>query len=222
MSNKIILSYSTLNDLYKWRHSWLNKLMGLPKRKYAPFEEGKEIHRVLLDHMGGIKLDERISKREKEDKRFQLPKLTVIEKVDFDPDTKRYIEIDDKYALVTFIDGSNLPELVVEIKSSNTAWTLGKFRDLMQRKIYSIAYPEAKRTVLVSSGRRLLMPGWQYTIKVFSTDHSKADKDEAMGWIKSGIAIIEKGDFEPDEKELELIKDPYNKCWYENCPWCNN
>src|SRR3972149_632072 len=154
MSKKIILSYSTLADLKKWKHSWINKMLGLPKKEFEFLKEGKEIHKVLLGHMAGVQPDERIMKREANGGDFQLPKLEVYEKVDFDPDTKKYFDVDDKYSMVTFVDGLNLTEsFILEVKTSSKAWTPGMYRDLMQRKIYSIAFPGLKRSFLVSSGR---------------------------------------------------------------------
>jgi len=221
MSKKIILSYSTLADLKKWKHSWINKMLGLPKKEFEFLKEGKEIHKVLLGHMAGVQPDERIMKREANGGDFQLPKLEVYEKVDFDPDTKKYFDVDDKYSMVTFVDGLNLTEsFILEVKTSSKAWTPGMYRDLMQRKIYSIAFPGMKRSFLVSSGRDQTLPGWEHSIKVFSMQNSEKDREEAMRWIKEGIAVLEKGDFDPDEKELAFISSKFNKCWYVGCRWC--
>ena len=221
MNNKIILSYSTLSDLKKLRHTWLNKMMGLPKKEFKYLQEGKDVHNVLLPHMAGVKLDPRITKREKADSRFKLPPLELYEKVDFDPDVKRYFDVDDKYSFIVFTDGLNLTEKYrVEVKSSSSAWTLGMVRKLVQRKIQGIAFPETDRSYLVSSARNLNLPGWEFSINSVPAKDTEEEKEEAWKWIMEGVKILEKGDFEPDKDELEFIESPYNKCWYEGCKWC--
>jgi len=222
MSNKIVLSYSTLSDLKKWRHSWLNKMMGLPKKPFIFLEEGKNVHNVLLPHMAGVKLDPRITHREEADTRFKMPKLELYEKVDFDPDVKRVFNVNDKYDFIVFTDGLNLTDKYrVEIKSSSNTWTLGKVRDLIQRKIQGIAFPETNRSYLVSAARNLDLPGWELSIKVFPANDNDKEKKEAWDWIKEGVEILEKGEFEPDKEELDFIsQSSYNHCWYVGCKWC--
>lgn len=221
MNKKIVLSYSTLSDLKKLRHTWLNKMMGLPKKPFKFLDEGKAVHNVLLPHMAGVKLDPRLTKREKDNTPFKLPKLELYEKIDFDPDVKRIFDVNDKYSFVVFTDGLNLTKKFrVEIKSSSSAWTLSKVRDLIQRKIQGIAFPETNSSYLVSSARNLDLPGWELSVKVFPAKDTEKEKEEAWKWIMEGVKILEKGEFEPDKKELEFIESPYNKCWYVGCKWC--
>ena len=218
---KIVLSYSTLSDLKKWRHSWLNKMMKLPKKEFKFLQEGRDVQDVLLPHMAGVKLDKRITKREKADSRFKLPPLELYEKIKFDPDVEGRFDVNYKYSFVVYTDGLNLTEKFrVEVKSSSSTWTLGMVRNLVQRKIQAIAFPETNRSYLVSAARNLKLPGWELSIKSLPAKDTEEEKEEAWKWIMEGVKILEKGDFEPDKEELEFIESPYNKCWYEGCKWC--
>lgn len=203
------LSYSGMNALINEPHTWLCKQMGLKTFTTKYFEEGKEAHRIIQEHVSGVKLHPLLK---------DLPIFPVVEKVDFDEDTKIYYKIDDKYELIGFCDGLN-PEKgeILEIKSGKT-WSPTDFKKLMQWKLYCLALPETKKIWLVNVPRdpNLWMP---QTIKILNTTVTPQDVKEAEEFIKKAVDIIE-------NIKAVLEQNPGTPgvrskwCFYDGCPWC--
>ena len=88
MSKKVWLSYSTLNNFYLSPHSWLNRLMGIKQPETPAMTAGKEAHRIVIDHVCGIKKDERIPL----DLHFEKPEYKV------------FADYKDEFGLYGFVD----------------------------------------------------------------------------------------------------------------------
>lgn len=203
----ITLSYSTINMIYKASHNWLNKQMGLKPETRIEWDEGKKAHRIIQDHVSGKLIDERLKHIT-----FTFP---VVETVDFDERTKFVIPINTKYAVRGFADGLNKEEKrLLEIKSSSTPWSIGKFLESKQRKIYSLGFPYVSEAILITCLRHpdqwILTPP-----KVMKLAMTNKDRDEAMEWILGAINIIEKGEFNGGLENGKCL-DPF--CYYgRNC-----
>lgn len=192
----IRLSYSSLNNLVNG-HEWLNKQLGIPVPDYPFLNEGKEAHRIIQEHLSG-----------KENPLLESIKLRfpIVEKKDFDEDCKFSFSLDDvwddddypemkKYEIFGFVDGYDpVNKRILEIKTSSTAWTIQKFKDLMQRKLYTLAFPEYKECVLITGSKD--PEEWKATPpKVYSLKIVGNDMTDALAWIKKGIDVLESGDF---------------------------
>ena len=208
----ITLSYSTINMLYEASHNWINKQMGIKQEDKIWFTQGKEAHRIIQDHVSGRKKDPRL-----EHITFHFP---IVEEEDFDERTKFIIKVNEEYQVRGYMDGFNLEtKQMLEIKSSSTLWTAGKYATLMQRKVYALGRPDMVEGVLITCSRD---PNkWAVekpkTVIVQMTD---ADRAEAKEWIAKGIEIIEKGDFKGGLDEHGRCTNP--RCLYgKNCLFKN-
>jgi hypothetical protein len=183
----IVLSYSTINMLYKSSHNWINKMCGLKVPDNEFFRRGRDAHRIIQDHVCGDINYEGLS---------HIPYVfPIVEKVDFDPNCEIKFPVNDKYAIRGFIDGANKKTFqTLEIKTSAKCWSIGDFQRSMQRRIYSIALPWVKENILITA--HFNPETWTLNRpKVFSIPVTEEDKKEAWEWIRGGIEIIEKGDF---------------------------
>ena len=167
-------------------HCWINKMMKIQPEQYDYFTAGKEGHRIIQDHVAGIKKDPRLA--------FLTEVFPIVERRDFDPDCKFKMEIRG-YDFIGFYDGKDPAyKRFLEIKLSSSPWTLGKFKDAIQRKIYALAEPTYTEAMLITGS--LKPDEWIITKpKIMTVDLTKADRDEAMQWINEGIDIFENGDF---------------------------
>jgi len=213
--NKLHFSFSTLNNLMKCSHSWINKTMGIkvPHRDY--FDKGKEGHRVIQDHVSGRKKDERIA--------WLTEEFPIVEKRDFDPDCKFDISIGG-YSIIGFLDLQDpAKKRYGEIKLSGVPWSLGKYKDSIQRKIYSLAFPQYKTGMLITGPfdpnqwkQREVEGEKMSDLKVMEWPLTEQDRKEATEWIKKGLAIFEAGDFngglDPDT----------GRCIDRGCPYMEN
>lgn len=203
----ISLSYSTINQLYKSSHYWINKQMGIQVPDNPAFATGRRLHRIIQDHVSGYKLDDRLNIKYTFD---------VVERVDFDPKCKISFKINEKYKVIGFLDGFNTVEnRTLEIKTGTKLWTLGDFQRTMQRRIYSIARPEMVENLLITA----LSDEEQWLItppKIYKIPVTQKDKDEAMEWIMGGIKIIESGNFTGGLDEDGICRDRF--CYHgANC-----
>lgn len=200
------LSYSTLNAVINEPHVWLNHINKLPKYTTKFFEEGKEAHKIIQEHVSGKTLNPLLK---------DLPLFSQVEEIDFDPKTKIEYQLNDKYALHGYVDGFNEDKSsILEIKTSGTPWSMGQFSSLMQWRIYGLATPTAKSIYLVNTPRDPKL--WsERTIKIFNSDITEADRQKALSWIQKGIDVIENiGDYNlfPEKKS--------RWCFFVNCPYC--
>lgn len=207
----ITLSYTSISGLHEHPHYWLNRMMGAKMPEWEFFKAGKLGHRLVQDHVSGIKLDDRIK-----DFNYSFP---MVEECDFDKKMNFRIQINEKYEVQGFFDGLNLEEAMsLEIKTG-AIWSLGKFQKSFQRKIYALLKPDIKKQVMFTAPAD---PNkWAVEKpKIWTINPTQADRDEALAYILDGIAILESGVFTTDLVESSdgrfMCTDP--RCLYgENC-----
>ena len=205
MNAKVHFSYSTLNFLHTHSHCWINKMMGIKVPENESMRLGKLNQRIIQEHVSGFKKDPRIS--------YLTAEFSVVEKRDFDEDTKFTLNLFG-YEIIGFFDGKS-PEdkRSLEIKLSSSPWSMGKFKDSIQRKIYTLAEPNYTESTLITGS--LHPEEWeQNKLKFFVIKNTEKDKEDALKWIKEGILIFENGDFNGGLDEEGRCTDPW-------CPWGN-
>lgn len=202
----ITLSYSTINMLYQSSHNWLNKQMGLKVPDNEFFRNGHRIHKIIQDYLSGKTDDPRLA--------HITLRFPVVEEKEFDERCGFQFKVNDKYNMRGFIDAQD-PEkkMLCEIKTGSTMWTIGKFVDSMQRKVYALGKSDYEKSFLITA---LNDTEWEITPpKVFTVPLTPKDKEDALEWIKGGIELIEKGDFTGGLTEGKCL-DRY--CYYgANC-----
>ena len=184
------LSFSSLNMLHEASHQWANKMMGIKVPDYPFLKEGKDAHRIIQDHVSGKKIHPFL-------KHIKI-KFPVVEEVDFDERCKFSFPVKtDKgeCEIMGFYDGLDIKKgRLLEIKTSSTPWSLGKFRKSMQRKIYGLSNFKIKEAFLITCPRN--PDDWERNNpKLYSILFRASDYREATKWIFDGINIILKGDF---------------------------
>ena len=184
----IRLSYSSLKYLNgNATHEWVNKQMGIPVPKYPFLQEGKDAHRIIQDH---------VSKKNK-DKRLSHIRITfpVVEEREFDPRCRFIIPLSGGYEVTGFYDGRDDERgRFLEIKTSSSPWTLRKFSESIQRKIYALAHPDFTKAYLITGSKDPKV--WESAPpKLYAVTLTQRDRDDAWAWIANGIAVLEKGDF---------------------------
>jgi hypothetical protein len=199
-------SYSTLNMLQTYSHCWINKMLKVKQEDRSYFRAGHEGHKIIQDHVAGRKRDDRIN--------YLVDTFPITEAVDFDTNCKFSIQVGG-YEVIGYLDGDD-PEnkRFLEIKLSGSPWSMMKFQRAMQRKIYGLAKPNYTNSVLLTGS---LDPNdWtRNKIKRYVVPITDKDREEAVAWIKSGIAIFENGDFNGGLDENGRCTDP-------GCPWGRN
>ena len=181
----IRLSYTSLSYLHEG-HPWINKMMGIPVPPYKFLTEGKKAHRIIQDHVSGKKKDKRLKHIE-----IEFP---VGEEKDFD-ERCRFTFNFSGYEVMGFIDGLDRENgRFLEIKTSSTAWSMKKFRDAMQRKLYALSDSGLKEAYLITGSKD--PDGWESNpLKLYSIKIKQSDRNQAIDWIAKGIKILESGDF---------------------------
>lgn len=204
---EIHFSYSSLNDLITCPHSWLNRMMGKKKPWVEAFRKGKEGHRIIQDHVAGIKKDPRIE--------YLTEVFPIVETCDFDPNCKFELRIRG-YSFIGFLDLQDpANRRYGEIKLSSNPWSLGKYKDSIQRKIYAMAYPQYERGILITG--TLNPDEWKHTkLKVMEMSLTEKDRQEAMEWINRGLDIFEEGDFNGG------LDPETGRCADSRCPYGQN
>jgi len=213
----IQLSFSVLNSCLQPHnsHCWINRQLGLKPEERPEWIKGKIVHKIIADHLAGRKLDERL-------KHINY-KFPITESEDFDERCKFEIPIkfgvNDKvvnsYKVIGYFDGLDLENhRFLEIKASDPVWSLIKFQNSMQRKLYAFANSQITEAVLITCSK--YPDRWaQEPPKVFSVPLTPQDKSDAVKWLLEGIQIIEKGDFSGGLVDGKCV-DPY--CYYgRNC-----
>ena len=206
----ITLSYGSISSLHEHPHYWLNKQAGIKMPEWDFFKKGREGHRIIQDHVSGIKKDKRL--------KFFKEKFPLVEECDFDPKMNFRIKINDKYEVQGFFDGLNEDtETTLEIKTG-TPWTLSKFQNSYQRKIYSLLRPDIKNQIIITADSN--PDNWEINRpKYFQISPTKTDRKEALEYILEGIKILESGDF---HRDLEKQADGSFKCVDFRCLYGNN
>lgn len=176
-------------------HNWINKMAKVKKPVFPAMTAGHEGHRIIQDHVSGKKKDPRID--------YITEYFPIVEEKSFDERCKIIIRIDD-YEVMGFLDGDN-PEAkrFLEVKLSGglngkdpTPWSLGQFKDSVQRKIYALAREDYPEAVLITGS--LDPEHWKNEmtrLKVRRVDNTPQDRADALKWLKDGIAVFENGDF---------------------------
>ncbi len=192
----IYLSYTTLNDLITCPHSWLCRQMGLSKKTFGFMTEGKEAHRIIQAHVSGKQLDPRLEKI--------TVKFPIVEETDQDEKTHFEFAFNKKYGVHGYLDGLDLENgRILEIKTSSTPWSMNKFYQLMQWRIYALSNSVYKEAWFITTTRDLKKPN------TFMLNITEKDKEKALKYIQMGIDIIESGKFDPTN----------TKCNYIGCPF---
>ncbi len=200
------LSFSTLNILHTNSHCWLNKLAGVERVDYWFYKEGREAHRIIQEHVSGVSKHPFLSHIN-----LYFP---IVETQDFDPKTKFEFEFEG-YTIFGFYDGiDHDSKKFLEIKTSSSPWSMGRFKKSMQRKLYGLADPSLKTSVLITGSRN--PDDWENDPpKVYTVPVTEKDLEEAKEWIKEGIRILEGGKFDGGLVD-GVCTDPY--CPYgQNC-----
>jgi hypothetical protein len=181
----MILSTSTLNAFLDCPRSYLNKQMMLPKIEFEYFKYGKEGHEVIQKHISG-KPD--LLHPELKDKLAGM-NFPIVEEKDFDERLKFRMQFGpDEF--IGFLDARNDDDKIYsDIKISTTLWTLKKFMDLMQRKVYQLAYPGYSFVGITAT------PDLK-EVSIFRVPNRPQDAEKARAWIEAGIKAINESKFE--------------------------
>lgn len=202
MTDAVTISFSTINGCLQPNnsHNWLNKQMGVQVPDYGYFAEGKNCHRIIQDHVSGIKEDERLA---------HIPlKFELVEEIDRDPKMEFSFDIADmaekvlgfrpqlskRYVFHGFRDGLKEDySAMLEIKSSSTLWSVGQFLKALQRKCYGLD-DRLKEAYLITCPRT--PETWNKTnTKYFKIPFTHKDQVDAIEWILAGVGVLEQGDF---------------------------
>lgn len=189
----IWLSYSTINNTINCNKYYLNhKVLGTPSVTFDYFTLGKEAHDIIQKHVSGTQEDPRLTKAGVSLPEFKFP---IVEKIDFDPETKFEIPFNDNYGVIGYLDGLDPDgKRFLEIKTGAKAWSMGQFIQLPQRKIYALAHPDYTKMIAITTNRDLS------EIKKYELNLTEKDREDAKEFIQKGIDIIEEGLFEGGEK----------------------
>jgi hypothetical protein len=206
----ITLSFSTINNCLQPSnsHNWLNKQMGVKTPDYGYFQEGKDCHRIIQDHVSDTVPHELLN---------HIPiKFDIVERFDRDPATHFIFQINEKYAVHGYYDGTDKEVTrFLEIKSSGTPWSLGQFQKSMQRKIYVLSNKKIEESWLITCKRDPKL--WKlYQPKYFKIPATEQDRKDALRFIMDAVQIIESGSFDGGLNEDGKCTD--QRCYYgTNC-----
>ena|SRR3990167_4968243 len=189
---KIILSYSALNDLIQWPHTWLNKQMGFKIPETPYMTAGKEAHLAIQRHLLGAK-DRKLDGL---DWKFQKSEYHA---------RKNYT---DKYILHGFLDAISFDSKVIcEIKTSNNPWSQQKFDASIQWRYYSFV-TDFRKILFITCKPDLS------NLKTYYREISDQDLKQAEEWVNKGLSILEEGNF---TKYLDGGKCDGTCSYRENC-----
>lgn len=184
MKDKIWLSFSTIKMLHNESHCWINKQMGIQVPDNEYFKSGRDIEKIVCDHLSGKKYDDRLL-----DIKYKFP---IVQEVKFDPRCQFKFDIDDKYAMIGYVDARNPANLTVgEIKTRKGLWGLSEWKNSLQRKIYGIGFEKYKTFYLLTFDKTDIS-----NHKVYPLEPTPDDRREAMEWIHEGIDIIKSGKYD--------------------------
>jgi len=174
------LSCSKLNSFLECPRTYLNATMYLEKEDFPYFHTGREGHAIIQKHISRKELDERLTEKLS---KYHFP---VVEEKDFDERLKFKLKFgDDEF--IGFLDARNDEQKVFsDIKISTTLWTMKKFLDLTQRKVYQLAYPDYSFVGITAK------PDLS---EVYTVDLPNRPKDAeyARNWILEGFKKVKEG-----------------------------
>jgi hypothetical protein len=203
------LSFSTMNLLHECPHNYLNKINKVPQPENPYFELGHQAHRIMQDHVSGVKENEYFNHIKK--------KFPVVEVVDFDPRCKFEVPFGE-HIIFGFVDGldkpmNENPTELLEGKFSSRPWGLGQYKDHPQRKIYGWAIRSLKYAFLITG--KLRPEEWKTNrIKTARITFTQQDYDDAEKYINDALKIIREGTFTSDLLD--------GKCLDRRCYWGSN
>ena len=180
MNDKVLLSYSTINNYYLSPHSYYNKLMGIETPETEPMREGKKAHAIFQDHVIGIKKDERLK-----DFDWSFQKKEYHCRKDFS----------EKYQFHGYCDAVSFEsKTFLELKTvtkESSVWSQGKFHAIMQPRYYSWV-TGLKKCLFVSCTFDFK------NIKCYSCEFDADDWHKAQEWAEEAARRIDVGDFYSD------------------------
>jgi hypothetical protein len=125
-------------------------------------------------------------------------KFPVVEEKDFDERCRFSFNVTGKsggYEIFGFVDGiDSKNKRLLEIKTSSTVWSIKKFKDDMQRKLYGLAFPDFIEQYLITCSKD---PEKWKTEKplIYSLKITEKDREDANDWMAKAISYLESGDF---------------------------
>ena len=168
-----------MDALIKHPHIWLSKLMGCKVEENEWMRQGKANHKIIADHILKKKIDERLKGIDLD---FQEAEFKCFRDLDFT----------DKYALFAYIDMiSWKSKSLLEIKTSTKPWSMSKFNDLNQWRLYAYM-TNFKHCWFLTSDHELK------GIKKFYIEATDNDYKIAEDMVKKSIDIIENQDLKQD------------------------
>ena len=170
----------------------------VPDQIYFP--EGKICHRIIQDHVAGIKEHPALS---------HIPlKFEKVELGDKDESMEFKFSINKMYKKLMGVEAPLSREYhfhgyrdglkadfsaMLEIKSSSTLWSIGKFMKAMQRKCYGLD-DRLTHAYLITCPRNPKL--WnKIKPKYYKVPYTKQDQIDAIKWIVDGAMILDKGEF---------------------------
>lgn len=182
-------SFSTLNMLLEHPHCWINRQSGVKKAEYDFFKEGRDGHHLIQQHVCGKALHPKLHHIE--------DRFDVVEEKDFDERTHFQFN-HGEYVIHGYHDGRDThTHRQLEIKLSANPWSILKFRDAAQRKVYALSEPDCVKQVLIT-GPRDPNKWSDRTVKRYVLDTTDKDRKDAIAWIEKALTVFENGDFLTD------------------------
>ena len=231
----IQLSYSTINSCLQPNnsHNWINRQLGLKPEERPEWKAGNIAHNIIQKYISGKEKNKDLAHIE-----YRFP---IVEEKDFDERCKfdfnfksfmkeaenasgkplegKGIKVLDwfqgEYNIIGFYDGLDIKNgRMLEIKSSDPVWSLGRFVSSMQRKLYALSNSKFKEAVLVTCSKDPVK--WKNEKpKVYSVSLNGKDRMDAINWIIDAIKLLESGKFDGGLEDGKCT-NPY--CYYgSNC-----
>lgn len=196
--------------LHECPHNYLNKINKIPQPESDALVEGKAAHRIMQDHVCG--------KKPHEDFEHIDLHFPIVEHFDFDPRCKFEVPFQE-HTIIGFIDGLDKPvqynpTRMLEGKFSSSPWSLNKYKNDPQRKIYGWAVRSLTEAYLITGKRR--PEEWKtHKIKTARVPFVTKDYADAEEWMLFAINKIKNGDFLSDLVDGICVNP---RCyWGENC-----
>jgi hypothetical protein len=203
----IQLSYTTLNALIHEPHTFICRYqLNLPKFTTLFLERGKDLHRIVQDHVSGRKEHPALA---------HLPYFPHVEQTEYDRMMEVRFPINEEYSFHGFLDGMN-PQTrqFLEIKTGSH-WSKDRFLRLVQWKLYAVARPAYTDVVFVNcpASERAWTPR---SIAVYTHRITERDKAEAQAFIDHALDVIA----HLDQQKL-YVNGRSKYCFYQGCPYCS-